>query len=169
MKISNNAVVTVNYQLHANFPEQEKMHIETTDKAHPFTFLFGVGGLIPGFERQLEGLSPGEKFDFLIEAHEAYGESDPNAIINLPIDIFKVNDVIDFNVLKTGNVLPMSDQDGNQMNGKVVSYNNEFVTMDFNHPLAGQHLHFKGEVVDVRAASTDELAHGHVHTGQHGH
>ena len=146
MKISNNSVVTLNYQLYANFPQQEKKHIETTEASHPFTFLFGVGGLIPGFERTLEGLSLGEKFDFMIEVNEAYGETDPNAIINLP----------------------MSDHEGNQMNGKAVSFNNEFVTMDFNHPLAGQRLHFSGEVVDVRAASPDEISHGHVHSGAHG-
>src|SRR5437763_954283 len=107
MKITNNTVVTVSYELHANFPETEKKHIETADATHPLTFLFGVGGLIPGFERNLEGLSAGEKFDFLIEPDQAYGETDPNAIINLPIDIFKVDNVVDFNVLKPGNVLPM--------------------------------------------------------------
>lgn len=169
MKIANQAVVSVSYQLHANLPGQEKKHIETADQSHPLTFLFGVGGLIPGFERNLDGLSKGEKFDFIIEPHEGYGDTDPNAIINLPIDIFKVDNVIDFEILKTGNMLPMSDHEGNQMNGKVVSYNNEFVTMDFNHPLSGQVLHFSGEVVEVRPASADELSHGHVHTGQHGH
>jgi FKBP-type peptidyl-prolyl cis-trans isomerase SlyD len=169
MKISTNKVVSVSYQLHANLPQEEKKHIETTDSAHPLTFLYGVGGLIPGFERNLEGLATGEKFDFVIEPHDGYGSADPNAIINLPIDIFKVDNVVDFEVLKPGNVLPMSDNEGNQMNGKVVSFNNEFVTMDFNHPLAGQVLHFSGEVVEVREASPDELSHGHVHTGHHGH
>jgi FKBP-type peptidyl-prolyl cis-trans isomerase SlyD len=169
MKIANNTVVSVSYQLHANLPQQEKKHVETTDNAHPLTFLFGVGGLIPGFERNLDGLSAGEKFDFVIEPNDAYGDSDPNAIINLPLDIFKVDNVVDFEVLKAGNILPMSDNEGNQMNGKVVSFNNDFVTMDFNHPLAGQVLHFKGEVVDVREASADEISHGHVHTGAHSH
>ena len=169
MKIANNAVVSVSYQLHANLPQKEKTHIETTEKGHPLTFLFGVGGLIPGFERNLAGLSVGDKFDFTIDANEAYGETDANAVINLPIDIFKVDNVIDFEVLKAGNVLPMSDHEGNRMNGKVVSFNDKDVTMDFNHPLAGQTLHFSGEVLEVREASAEELSHGHVHTGEHGH
>jgi FKBP-type peptidyl-prolyl cis-trans isomerase SlyD len=169
MKITNNTVVSVSYQLHANLPQQEKKHIETTDASQPLTFLFCVGGLIPGFERNLGGLSTGEKFDFVLEANDAYGESDPNAIINLPIDIFKVDNVVDFQILKPGNILPMSDNEGNQMNGKVVSFNDESVKMDFNHPLAGQVLHFKGEVLDVREATSDEISHGHVHTGNHGH
>ena len=70
---------------------------------------------------------------------------------------------IDFSVLKVGNTLPMSDDQGNTMNGKIVSYNNETVTMDFNHPLAGQSLHFSGEVLNVRQATPEEIAHRHVH------
>ena len=169
MKIANNTVVSVSYQLHANFPSQEKKHIETADAAHPLTFLFGGGGLIPGFERNLDGLSPGEKFSFSIDAAEGYGSIDNNAIISLPIEIFKVDNVIDFNILKAGNILPMSDNEGNTMNGKVVSYNEKDVTMDFNHPLAGQTLHFSGEVLNVREATPEEVSHGHVHSGEHGH
>ena len=169
MKIKNNTVVSVSYQLHANLPQQEKKHIETADATHPLTFLFGSGGLIPGFERNLDGLAIGEKFNFSIDAEDAYGNFDNSAVINLPIDIFKVDNVIDFEVLKTGNVLPMSDNEGNTMNGKVVSYNDTDVKMDFNHPLAGQTLHFSGEVVEVREATEEELSHGHAHTGAHGH
>ncbi len=169
MKIANNTVVSVSYELHANLPQQEKQHIETTDSSHPLTFLFGVGGLIPGFERNLDGLTRGEKFSFSIEPGDGYGDLDTNAVINLPIDIFKVDNVIDFEALKVGNVLPMSDHEGNRMNGKVVSYNEKDVTMDFNHPLAGHTLHFSGEVVEVREAQADELSHGHVHSGEHGH
>ena len=149
MKISKNSIVTLSCQLHANFLLQEKKNIETTDASHPFTFLFGVGGLIPGFEQNLQGLTTGKKFDFQIESKDAYGDSDANAIMDLPIDIFKVDNVIDFEVLKSGNILPMSDHEGNQMNGKVVSYTDQVVAMYFNHPLAGQKLHFVGEVVDV--------------------
>lgn len=169
MKITNNSVVSVSYQLHANLPQQEKKHIETADASHPLTFLFGVGGLIPGFERNLDGLTVGEKFSFSIEAEDAYGSIDSKAVLNLPIEIFKVENVIDFEMLKAGNVLPMSDNEGNMMNGKVVSFTDTDVLMDFNHPLAGQTLHFSGEVVEVREASADELAHGHVHNGEHGH
>jgi FKBP-type peptidyl-prolyl cis-trans isomerase SlyD len=169
MKITSNTVVSVSYQLHAHLPQQEKKHIETADSKNPLTFLFGAGGLIPGFERNLDGLSVGEKFNFSIEAEDAYGNIDSNAIISLPIEIFKVDNVIDFNVLKAGNILPMSDQEGNTMNGKVISYNDKDVMMDFNHPLAGQTLYFSGEVVEVREASQDEVSHGHAHTGQHGH
>jgi FKBP-type peptidyl-prolyl cis-trans isomerase SlyD len=170
MKVSQNTVVTVNYHLHANLPDKEKTHIESTDAEHPFVFLFGGGNLIAGFERELDGLSPGDKFDFTVHPSEGYGEMDNDAVINLPIDIFKVNNAIDFSMLKVGNVLPMSDDQGNTMNGKVVSYDDKSVKMDFNHPLAGQTLHFSGEVTDVREATQEEISHGHVHShGDHHH
>ena len=71
--------------------------------------------------------------------------------------------MIDLKVLTVGNVLPMSDNMGNVMNGKVVSYTDESVKMDFNHPLSGHELHFTGEIVDVREATQEEVEHGHVH------
>ena len=71
--------------------------------------------------------------------------------------------MVDFNLLKIDNVLPMSDGQGNTMNGKVVSFDDTMVKMDFNHPLAGHTLHFSGEVLEVRVASPEELDHGHVH------
>jgi FKBP-type peptidyl-prolyl cis-trans isomerase SlyD len=163
MKVAPNTVVTVSYHLHANLPNEEKKHVESTDAENPFVFLFGSGNLIAGFERQLAGLSPGEKFDFTVHPAEGYGEMDEDSIISLPLDIFKVDNAIDFNVLKVGNVLPMSDDQGNTMNGKVISFDTEAVKMDFNHPLAGQTLHFSGEITSVREASEEEIAHGHVH------
>ena len=72
--------------------------------------------------------------------------------------------------MKVGNTLPMSDDQGNTMNGKVISYDDKNVKMDFNHPLAGQTLHFSGEVSEVREATAEEISHGHVHShGDHHH
>jgi FKBP-type peptidyl-prolyl cis-trans isomerase SlyD len=163
MEISKDKVVTVTYNLHSNLPGKEKAHVETADKSRPFQFIFGVGMMIPGFEKNLEGKNVGDQFDFTIESHEAYGDSDESAVIKLPMDIFKNEGVVDFNILKVGNLLPMSDNDGNVMNGIVKGYDDNTVTMDFNHPLAGHHLHFTGEIIDERDASKEEIAHGHVH------
>ncbi len=60
-------------------------------------------------------------------------------------------------------MLPMSDNQGNTMNGKVVGFDDTMVTMDFNHPLSGHQLHFSGEIIDIREASAEEIEHGHVH------
>jgi FKBP-type peptidyl-prolyl cis-trans isomerase SlyD len=169
MKIDLNAVVSVSYELFANLPSETKAHIETADASQPLVFLFGAGSMIPGFEQALSGLSKGDRFDFSIEPADAYGELDEKALVNLPLDIFKVDNVVDFSVLKVGNVLPLTDQEGNRFNAKVISYDDTQVKMDFNHPLAGQQLHFTGEVLDVRAASLDELSHGHAHPDGMGH
>jgi FKBP-type peptidyl-prolyl cis-trans isomerase SlyD len=163
MNVEANKVVTVTYVLHANLPLKERQHIETADASQPLTFLHGVGMMIPGFEKGLEGMKQGDKFEFNIEASEAYGENDESAVIKLPIDIFKIDGQLDFDLLKVGNVLPMSDQQGNTMNGKVLAYNDSDVTMDFNHPLSGHSLHFSGEIISVRDASPEEIEHGHVH------
>ena len=163
MQVSNNKVVTVTYDLHSNLPGNDKAHVETADTNHPLQFIFGSGMMIPGFEKGLEGKNPGDDFSFTIDSSDAYGDKDATAIIKLPIDIFKVEGVIDFNMLKTGNVLPLRDNEGNVLQGTVMGYDNETVQMDFNHPLAGHQLHFSGKVVAVRDATPEEISHGHVH------
>ena len=169
MKVAQNKVVSVTYRLEANTEGAEKQHIETAGVERPLTFLFGSGGLIPAFEANLEGKVVGDAFAFSIEAEEAYGVSEPEAIIDLPLDIFKVDGVIDVSMLQTGNIIPMNDREGNRLDGRVLEVGTETVKMDFNHPLAGHALHFSGEVIEVREASEEEISHGHAHTGEHGH
>ncbi|MEP7262935.1 MAG: peptidylprolyl isomerase [Bacteroidota bacterium] len=167
MKIEQNSVVSVTYNLKAGIAGSPVEEIESVDESNPLVFIFGSGMMIPGFETNLNGLSNGDTFSFSIQPEEAYGSADATAVIKLPIEIFKVDNVIDFEVLKTGNILPMSDNEGNMLRGKVLGFDDKEVTMDFNHPLAGMDLHFTGSVVGVRPATIEELAHGHVH-GQGG-
>jgi len=170
MKIGNNTVVSITYDLHtSNKEDTDQNFVESADRNNPLVFLFGIGGMIPAFEDNLAGKIAGDKFDFSIDAADAYGEFDEAALVKLPIDIFKVNGVVDMEVLKPGNFIPMTDNEGNQLNGKVIGVNGEEVNMDFNHPLSGQNLHFAGEVLNVRLATAEEIAHGHVHNGNHGH
>lgn len=163
MQVGNNKVVTVTYQLHSNLPSTAKNHVETADKSNPLQFLYGSEMMIPGFEKGLAGKSTGDSFDFVINSEEGYGDNDATAVVDLPIDIFKVDNAVDLNILKIGNVLPMSDNMGNVMNGKVISFDDTAVKMDFNHPLAGHELHFSGEIIEVREATQEEMDHGHVH------
>jgi len=94
---------------------------------------------------------------------------DEQHIVMIPIDAFLGEDGnLDEENVKVGVTLPMIDNEGGKLYGMVKEITKEYVKMDFNHPLAGQDLHFKGEVLEVRAASEEELAHGHVH-GEHGH
>ncbi len=169
MKIGINTVVSVTYDLHvSNEQDTSKNFIESAGKENPLEFLYGIGGMIPAFEENLSGKISGESFEFIIPAADAYGEFDEAALVNLPLDIFKVNGELDMEILKPGMIVPMTDNEGNRLNGKVLAVIGEEVAMDFNHPLAGQNLHFLGEVINVRLATADELAHGHVH-GEHGH
>ena len=163
MIISPNVVVSVIYQLRAGSAEQPVHNVEQVDESNPLVFIFGSGMMIPGFEQKLDGLKAGDQFKFEIRPEDGYGFMDKEAIIKLPIEIFKQDGVIDMEILKVGNILPMSDNEGNMLRGKVQAFNDEEVTMDFNHPLAGMDLHFNGAVLSVREATMDELAHGHVH------
>jgi len=168
MKIDQNTVVSVTYDLHAGEPQKEKTFVETADINTPLEFLFGTGGLIEAFENNLSGLTIGDKFEFDIPANQAYGNIDPEAVVNLPKDIFMNNGKLE-DIIVPGAIVPMTDEEGHRLNGKVLEVKDSEVIMDFNHPLAGKDLHFKGEVVQVRAASAEEIDHGHVHNGHHHH
>ncbi len=123
--------------------------IDRADKEHPAMFSFGQGQLIDGFEKKLIGLAAGDTFDFVIPASDAYGPKDSYAVFDLPKDTFAVDGKVEENILQVGKTFPMSDNEGNRHVGKIIQINEETVTMDFNHPLAGQDLHFTGEILEV--------------------
>lgn len=170
MTIENKKVVSLNY--HLTVRDEKKggeVLIEKTDKANPFVFLFGSGGLLEAFENNLKGKKAGDLFDFTIDYKNGYGSHDSGHIVNIPIAAFKnEKGVFDSEMVKLGNTLPMVDNEGNHLQGTVKEITAEHVRMDFNHPLAGQDLHFVGEVLEVRHATEEELSHGHVH-GPGGH
>ncbi|MFN4235288.1 MAG: peptidylprolyl isomerase [Bacteroidia bacterium] len=163
MIIGLNKVVSVSYELTVNEDGTETL-VEKTEENRPFVFLFGGGGLLEAFENNLEGLKVGDTFDFNIPAHQAYGESQQEYIVRIPIESFLDEEGnLDTEMVKVGNMLPMVDQDGNRLQGLVVDVNDQFVIMDFNHPLADKDLRFVGTVLKIREATPDEIAHGHVH------
>ena len=166
MKITQNSVVSLKYTL-ANNQTGEK--IEETNESNPLVFLYGVGSLIPEFEQNLDGLVANDTFDFAIKAENAYGmPSDANFAV-IPLSVF-FDEKGEFvaEMFPVGAMIPMSDNDGNHLHGKVLKVDEENITMDFNPPLAGVDLHFTGTVLEVRDATTEEIEHGHVH-GAHGH
>ena len=122
---------------------------------------------MPKFEENLNGLQIGDKFDFNLTAKDAYGEKNDAAIVKVPISAFEVDGKLDTSLVKVGNTIPMRDNAGNRLNGVVKSVDDSNVKMDFNHPLAGNHLFFTGSVTDIREATEEELSHGHIH-GQGG-
>ena len=168
MQIKKDTVVTLSYELHTDNVEGKRVHVETAGADHPLVFLYGTGSMIPKFEDELKDLKKGDHFKFDIEAEEAYGEFDPSAIVRLPADVFKVEGKYDKSKFSVGMVLPMKDQHGNMLQGKILEVTDEDIQLDFNHPMAGQHLYFTGTILDVRPATAEELDHGHVH-GPGGH
>jgi FKBP-type peptidyl-prolyl cis-trans isomerase SlyD len=166
MTIENNTVVSVNYNLSLKETGEQ---VEQTSKEQPFVFIFGTGGLLEDFETNLRGKKAGDVFDFFIDHKRGYGVRDEQHIVMIPINAFLGEDgKLDEENVKVGVTLPMVDNDGNRLYGNVIEITSEYVKMDFNHPLASKDLHFKGEVLEVRKATEEELAHGHVH-GPHGH
>lgn len=156
-----NSVVSIVYELRAGSEEGEI--VESLNSNNPLTFLFGTGGLLPKFEENLNGLSAGDSFEFLLRSEDAYGPVIENAIVHVPKSVFEIDGKIDETLMKIGNMVPMMDAEGRRLNGKVVAIEGDAVRMDFNHPMAGNDLHFKGQVTDIRNATEEELTHGHVH------
>ncbi len=166
MKISNDKVVTLTYTLRSG--DESGEIIQQVDSDRPFVHLFGNGTLLPAFEKNLSGLEAGEKFGFPLTPAEGYGVVSPEAVIDLNKNIFEVDGKFDDKLVTIGAVLTMQDQNGNPLEGLVLEIGEETVKMDFNHPLAGKNLHFSGEVLEVREATSEETEHGHVH-GDGGH
>lgn len=160
MKISNEKVVRLSYELYVA-GEKEGDQEEMWEKApleHPLVYCHGVGMMLPKFEEALEGLEAGEKFDFRIGYADAYGDYEEENVQELPKQIFFNGDgEFDAERVYEGAVVPLQNADGRVFNAQVAEVKDETVVVDFNHPLAGEDLHFKGEIQDVREATADEL------------
>lgn len=149
--------VELGYDLYAVTPEGETL-VHQTDLEDPEKIIFGVTrGMIRPLEEAIEGLEKGGKFDLVVKADEAFGPYDPEQIATLDKDIFMVDDKFDSDVIKPGAVLPMMTADGYKINGVVLEVTDKDVKMDFNHPLAGKDVRFKGEILAVRDATPEEL------------
>lgn len=159
MLIQKNAVVTMHYTL----KDDEGGLIQSSLNAEPLAYLHGAGNIIKGLESALEGKQAGAKVQVSIEPGEAYGERDDRRVQDVPKSMFPEPDEVE-----VGNQFHAADPQGNPVVVTVIEVGDDSVTVDGNHPLAGIRLHFDVEVVDVRDATMEELAHGHVH-GPGGH
>jgi len=156
MKIGNNKMVSLTYDLH--YDDFEGEMIEQATSENPLSFVFGSGLMLPKFESQLEGLEVGKSFEISLQDVDAYGELDENAIVDLPKHIFFVDGEFDEEMIAEGNTVPMMSTSGQKLNGIVLEVTDDTVKMDFNHPLAGENLFFKGEILEVREATEEEIA-----------
>ncbi len=161
MKVGKDKVVLMHYTLKNDAGEV----IDSSDGADPLPFLQGHGNIIPGLESALEGSKVGDKLDVSIKPEEGYGERMKDAIQEIPSSALQGVDEV-----KVGMQLQSQDKDGNAFLVSVTKIEDDKITVDGNHPLAGQTLHFSVSIESVRKAEAEELSHGHVHAdGQHNH
>lgn len=165
MKIEPKHVVSLTYDLYVDQGGTETL-TESATQEQPLTFLFGAGQMLPKFEENLSTLSTGDVYEFRLSAQDAYGEYDEEAVANLPKEMFQGQEMPEI-----GSILPLQDNNGNRFQAQVVSVAEDAVIVDLNHPMAGQELHFKGSILNVRPATPEELSHGHAHgpDGHHAH
>lgn len=159
MLIANQHVVAIDYTLSNDAGEV----IDSSAGAEPLVYLHGAGNIIAGLENALLGKTVGDELDVSIEPEDAYGEYSVELITSLGREMFEGVDE-----LEVGMQFHASAPDGSMQIVTVRDIDGDQVTIDGNHPLAGQQLNFKVKVISVRAASEEELAHGHVH-GEGGH
>ena len=160
MKVGKDKVVLMHYTLKNDAGDV----IDSSDGGDPLPFLQGHGNIIPGLESALEGSNVGDKLDVSIKPEKAYGERMKDAIQEIPKSALKGIDEV-----KVGMQLQSQDQDGNAFLVTVTKIEDDKITVDANHPLAGQTLHFSVSIESVRKAEAEELSHGHVHADGHHH
>jgi FKBP-type peptidyl-prolyl cis-trans isomerase SlyD len=157
MKISTNKFVSVSYDLNVGEgDERELMERATIDR--PLQFIFGTDSMLPAFEGELNGLNIGDLFQFTLAPENAYGEFNEEHVLELSKSMFEVDGKFDAEYITEGNTIPMMDSNGQRMNGSVLEVKDDVVIMDFNHPLAGETLHFSGKVIDVHESTAEEIA-----------
>ena len=152
--VQDNLVVTLDYTL---IVDEEVM--ESTDDGEPIVFIQGIGQIIPGLESALYDMKVGEKKTVVIEPENAYGDYDPESL-----EIAKKEEFSEEIPLDVGTFLDLSDDEGEVLSAQVIEEDEDTVTLDFNHPLAGKILSFEITLSALRPASEEELDHGHAHS-----
>ncbi|MEM7548302.1 MAG: peptidylprolyl isomerase [Bacteroidota bacterium] len=159
MKIEDNTVVTMTYELRQGDEQGELLEI-MNDK-YPFEFLYGNGALLKSFEDKIRDLGEGDDFGFRIDAEDAYGYPRKEEIIDLSIDAFRVDGSIPEGLIEKDNHVNVTDDHGDRHVGRILEYDRNTVKVDFNHAMVGKDLHFKGTILRIRPASVDEIIKKH--------
>jgi FKBP-type peptidyl-prolyl cis-trans isomerase SlyD len=153
LTIRDEVIVSLEYTL-----QVEGEIVDSTGEDEHIQFIQGHGQIIPGLESQLYGMSSGESKEVTVPAEEAYGVLDEDALGTVPRDEFPPD-----MPMEKGVALQLRDQDGEMFDAYVESVNKKTVEINLNHPLAGKELLFSVKVLELRPATEDEIAHGHVH------
>jgi FKBP-type peptidyl-prolyl cis-trans isomerase SlyD len=156
LTVADDIVVRLDYTLRLDDGEV----IDASTEEEPLEFVQGAGEIIPGLEQALYGMSVGDKKKLVIDPDEAYGDVDEDAFQLVPHDLFPEDTEIE-----EGMALRLiNSETGEPVDAYVAEVLDEGVVLDFNHPLAGETLHFDVRIAGLRRATSEEIAHGHVHT-----
>jgi FKBP-type peptidyl-prolyl cis-trans isomerase SlyD len=147
--IQDNTVVQFSYKLTVDGEEVESNLLE---------YLHGHGNIIPGLENELAGMQEGESKKVLVQAADAYGEFDPNMVV----EINRASFPKDFEI-RLGEPMNLRDRTGNMFQAIAVGLTEDTVELDLNHPMAGKDLEFDVTILAIRPATEEEIAHGHLH------
>jgi FKBP-type peptidyl-prolyl cis-trans isomerase SlyD len=154
LTVKDDMVVGLDYTLRLDDGEV----IDSSTDREPLEFLQGRGQIILGLERALHGMAVGDEKRVVVAPGDGYGETDPEAFETVPRDVFPSE-----LELKQGMRLNMRDQEGEVFTTYVAEIQPDGVLLDFNHPLAGETLHFDVKIASLRPATSEELDHGHTH------
>ena len=158
--VQKDTVVSMEYTLHVDNEE-----IDSSKGQDPLQFLAGHGNIISGLEREMIGMKVGESKDVVIAPTDGYGEFDEDAFMDVPRGEFPQDMPVE-----EGLELTVRDDAGQARYARVDTIEGDTVTLNFNHPLAGDELHFNVKVIGLREPTAEELEHGHVHQdGEHHH
>jgi FKBP-type peptidyl-prolyl cis-trans isomerase SlyD len=158
MKIENQKVVTLQYDLFVDGENGTEELMEKATAEAPLVYCHGEGMMLPAFEHAMEGLEDGASFDFRIPCEEAYGEYDTDGVLELDKTLFYNGDgEFDSERVYVGAIVPMNTADGQIINAQIAEITKNKVTIDLNHPLAGENLHFVGKVLNIRKVTEGEL------------
>ena len=152
-----NKYIAVMYKLHTGGQDGKPELIEETAEGDPFIFVSALGMTLDAFEAQIVPLKVGDDFDFTLSPDDAYGDYDEAGKQALPRNVFEINGKLDSRFIFEGAVVPLTSADGARFNGTIVKIEEETITVDLNHPLAGKSLNFVGKVVESRDATNDEI------------
>lgn len=159
MTIADNKVVTIDYVL----TDKDGQVLDQSENGS-FAYLHGAHNIISGLEKALAGKSASDTFEVSVSPEEGYGERNEQMIQEVPIEMFESPEQV-----VVGTQFHAQSPDGGHVMVTITQVEGDTVTIDGNHPLAGQLLNFKGTVVSIREATSEELDHGHVHGPGHSH
>ena len=155
MKIQKNYVVALAYELTV-----DGKIVDSATEQQPLEYIHGNNMLIPRFEEEVDGKEPGQEYAFILSPEEGYGEHNPKMRFDIPKESFAIDGQIREDLLVPGQVIPMLNSAGQVCHAQIIEVKDNDVTVDFNHPMAGKTLNFKGKVVSVREATEKELQFG---------